>query len=39
MTIASAQTVADRIERLDCPALTAQLDERSFAQTPPGATS
>jgi hypothetical protein len=35
MTIATTQTVADRISNLDWPALTAQMDEHGFVQTPP----
>jgi hypothetical protein len=35
MTIATTPTVADRIADLDWPSLTAQLDDRGFAQTPP----
>jgi uncharacterized protein len=34
MTIVTGQTVADRIATLDWGALTAQLDETGFAQTP-----
>jgi uncharacterized protein len=35
MTTATAQPVADRIAGLDWPDLTAQLDERGYALTPP----
>jgi len=34
-TQTAAAPVADRIAALDWPALTAQLDERGFAQTQP----
>src|SRR5512133_3774676 len=35
MSIATTQTIADRIEALDWAALTAELDEDGFVQTPP----
>jgi hypothetical protein len=35
MTTATTPTVADRIAEFDWPALTAQLDEQGFVQTPP----
>ena len=35
MSTATTQTIADRIEDLDWPALTAQMDEDGFVQTPP----
>jgi hypothetical protein len=35
MSTATTQTIADRIEDLDWPALTADLDEDGFVQTPP----
>jgi uncharacterized protein len=35
MSTATTQTIADRIEDLDWPALTARMDEDGFVQTPP----
>src|SRR5262245_21153272 len=34
MTAATTQTVADRIDALDWPALTERLDQQGFVQTP-----
>src|SRR3954462_5183065 len=35
MSTATTQTIGDRIEDLDWPALTARMDEDGFVQTPP----
>ena len=35
MSTATTQTIADRIEDLDWPALSARMDEDGFVQTPP----